>query len=269
MEPQPRLRYHLKNESPVELTDLTSSMLAIGDEYKNFLQATPGFGSPSELKLYVQEIKTGSILAELVAMMPAALLFVEHANSVIEFSKYLVSGYDYLLGRTKDRPEIITRKSLGNLSKIVEPVAKDKSSQLNIGSLNVGGNVIYNFNIGSQDANVAQNIARKEAEMFELPLARPQKKAVLYWYQARNEVGNTAGDKGIIESIVSRPVKIEFADSTIKAEMLEQEHPFQRAYVVDVQVETLGGVPVLYIITNYHGTFRDLYGGGEQQLLDL
>jgi hypothetical protein len=73
---------------------------------------------------------------------------------------------------------------------------------------------------------------------------------LLYWYQARNDLSAKTGDRAIIESIYTGAVKTVFGLPELKAKMLRD--PFSYAYLVDVFVETVGGKPMLYKISEIH-----------------
>lgn len=256
----PILRYDFKNTEPVELLDLTQSLVALGDEYKRFLGSNPGYGAPTELKLYVRDIRAGSVIADLIAFAPFMLVFMEHANSVVAFGQYLHAAYRFLTSKTKDKPLAVDKRNYENLSQIVEPVAKDGGSQLNISTINNQENNVYlTININSMEANMAQNIARREIASMREPATRFREQAVMYWYQARDDFG-PAGDLGIIESITTKPVKVTFLSNDIKQQMIYPAVLFRKAHVVDVEVESVQGQPVLYKIVKYHGLLDKFIG---------
>ncbi|HEY2713734.1 MAG TPA: hypothetical protein VGI60_14565 [Chthoniobacterales bacterium] len=248
-----RLHIEIKNAQPIELLDLNKSLFGIAEEYKRFSAAGLPPAEADEMKLYVSEIKTGSIIAELVAATPAMLpLFVEHANSLVEFCKFLHTAYEFLLGKRKDKPQQLEKIDFQALTNIVEPVAKDNGSQLNIGALTLNNPVIQ-FNLSSLEANAAQNAAKREIEKLQEPVTGVKEQALLYWYQARNDPRSQAGDKAIVESVYRGPVKAVFSNESIKTKMLlDTDNPFTHAYVVDLAVETIRGKPALYRILDVH-----------------
>jgi hypothetical protein len=254
------LRIEIANKHPVELFDLTKSFAAFADEYRRFTSAEGAEAKGDDLRLYVTKIESGSIIAEVAAYAPAlapVLPILSDLYSLSQFLMHLKNGYDFLLGRSSERPNI-TKQSLPNLSNIVEPVAKDQGSQLNIG--NVAGDLYIQLN--STEANAAQNAAGREIANLSDSQIGEHSKVLLYWFQARNERGNSPGDKAIIESITSRPVRVTFASDSIKAKMLfDEQNPFRVAYVVDVMVETINGRPALYKITALHEKFDRDDGG--------
>jgi len=252
------LTVEINNKRPIELVDLTSSFLSLGEEYKRFVSLHPEFSEAPDVRLFIKEIRTGSVKADLMALATstvamAAPLFSD-ANSVIGFAKHLKSAYDYFLGKKEDKPALHNTE-YGNRSNIIEPIAKDRGSQINFITQNDNRtNVYLEFNLNSHEANEAQNLITRERLQLKAPETQPHTKKVLYWYQAKNDLFSKTGDRGIIESISPSPVKIEFEDEAAKDAMLHgRQNPFLTGYVVDVSVETIQGRPVLYKVLRYHG----------------
>lgn len=248
-----KLTIEIKNKQPVELLDLAQSMISLDDEYRRFLATGEQAGKPDEVKLYVKEIRTGSIITELVALAPYSLPFVEHADTVIEYAKHLKTLYDWFSGKSKEKPQGVEKTTLQNLSEILEPVAKDNASQINIGAVNIQGDVVVTLNLNSTEANAAQNGIRRELEAMKEPLTGIHEQVAMYWAQARNIPDNKAGDKARIESIYKGDVKVRFANDGLKATLLYDEpYPFNKVFIVDVSVETVNDKPVLYKVLAFH-----------------
>jgi hypothetical protein len=67
--------------------------------------------------------------------------------------------------------------------------------------------------------------------------------------QIRDVPKSKTGDRGIIESISKLDIKLLFTSEEIKRDILEApENPFQKAFIVDVEVKTLDDKPALYKI---------------------
>ena len=159
-----------------------------------------------------------------------------------------------LLGDSAEKPKLET-VNYENLSNIVEPIAKDSASQINIATLNINGAV--HFNLNSLKSNAAQNAVKRALDAMKTRVTGMHSKVLLYWYQARNDLKSQSGDKAIIESIFHGPVKAIYANETIKAKILSSsENPFTMAYVVDVAVETIQDRPVMYRILEMHDHFE-------------
>jgi len=250
------LTIEYKNQQPVELTDLTSSLTAISNQYKRFVKSH-ALINPEEgvdVKLYIKEMKSGSIIADLIDQSYWILPLLSDTNTLYEFGKSLKDIIDYLLGNFQQKPEL-TKQEYHDIAAIVEPIAKDNASQINVSTTNNIGEVHYHLHLNSQESNAIQNKASKEIEALLEPKSREQRGVVLYWYQARGgDLHSTpAGDRAIIESISNKPVKVFFAEEHLKGAMvLSENNPFTYAYLVDVSVETINGSPILYRVTALH-----------------
>ena len=253
MEDKMKLTIEISNKRPVELTDLAKSMLSLGDEYRRFLAAHDAHIEADDVKLYVKEIRSGSIIQELVAMAPYALPFIEHANTIVGFAKHLKLAYDWLTGRSNEKPEAIEKTTLQNLSSIVEPVARDNGSQANFAAVNVQGDFVVNLHMTSTEANAAQNAIRRELETSREPVTGIHEEVVMYWAQARNQPESQAGDKAVIERLYKGAVRVRFANDGLKTKILYDEpHPFNKAFIVDVAVDAIEDKPVLYKVLALH-----------------
>lgn len=245
----------LDNKAPVELEDFSNSFYALSDEYKRFLSKNHPGAESDDTKLFISQVKTGSIIAELQTAAGGMLPLLEHAKTIVEFGSYLKMAYEYLLGRSSEKPEF-DKKSYQNFSQILEPVAKDNASQI-IFQPTINGNPTFNFNLNSVEANAAQNRAAKHIESLKERIVGRHNKVVLYWYQARNEPTGHAGDRAIIESISPLHVKCTFFNEALKQNMLlGADNPFNFAYELDVDVETVNDKPALYKIVAYYQRFE-------------
>lgn len=100
-----KLTIKIENKRPVELTDFTDSFSSLGSQYYKFLSENDSFSLKPETKLYIKEIKSGSIITELSDLVPLVLPFVENSNSVIDFTAFLKMGFDYFLEKIEVKPK--------------------------------------------------------------------------------------------------------------------------------------------------------------------
>jgi hypothetical protein len=255
-----KLTVEIQNKNPVELVDLNQSLLAFADEYKRHLERTGEAIAGEEIRLYVRSLRTGSIIVDLEPLAAVALPFVENANAVFAFLAYLKNAFSYLLGELRadeEKPQL-ERSNLENLVTILEPVAKDPGAQLNINSVHAENVTISPVTIivDSRSANAIQNRAQREKNSLKEVSSGPKEKVLLHWFQARNDPKAKTGDKAIIESIHKGAVKTRFANEGEKASILDAtDNLFNKAYVVDVTVETINGKPQLYKVTRIHESF--------------
>lgn len=247
----------IKNKQPVELIDLAQSMLALAGEYRQVLLDSGGQVDPDDVKLYIKEVRSGSIIQELVPYAMATLPFMAQANTVAEFANHLSALTDWFLDKRSlagwNGPTV-EKKTLQNLDALLEPIAKDPGSSIDIGAVTIHGDVNISVHIGSQEASAIQNNVAHALTEQKKSVAGHYENVVMYWSQARNDRQAKPGDKAIIESISKAAVKISFSSDDLKKRMLfDVAHPFEKAFIVDVWVETVHDKPVLYVVHEYRG----------------
>ena len=244
-----RLTIHFENKTPIELIDFTESFEALGNEYYKFLSEQDEFKLSKETKLYVKEIRNGSIVTVLTDLVPAIIPFAENTNSVIEFTKFLKQGFDFFLGKTKDKPKDFDFKDCSNFNNIIKPVAKDNGSNITFtGDFNFG-DITVNMNFNSQEANAIQNrISTYKTELKE-PTSNISNSVLFYWDSAKYDESSKSIDKGFIDSIHPNSLKVVFTNQEDKKYMLDIEsNPFHYAFLVDVEVLTVNNAPTAYKI---------------------
>ena len=241
----------IKNTEPVELADFAKSMMSLANDYQSRQTADPRLPA----KLYIKEIKSGSIIAELAPMLPlAGQLLIEHYDQIENYAEHLYNLIGWLLGKN-GKPENTDGKQLNNLSNIVNPVANDKGGQLTFSTVNHSGSVVNNITVNCYEANTVQNRARQEIRQLqeqEEPVENGDYTQVLmYWAQA---APNKETDQAVIEAIWPKPVKVILPDRIKQEILLDEPYPFKKLYIVDVNVQTVKGRPKLYKITRYYSS---------------
>lgn len=195
------MKFEIKNKQPIELIDLTNSLLALANEYQRFISRTHPDAEASDVKLYINEVRSGSVIALLTAMSPQLIEGFSYVNTVVDFASFLKSTFELLTNGKANKHTKLSPTTLSNINQILEPIAKDNGSQLNIGTLNVTGNVY--LSVPSKDANVIQNqIAHIDKER-RTKTHGLHEKVLLHWYQARKDTNNKFGDTAIIDGYIS------------------------------------------------------------------
>lgn len=247
-----RLIITISNKQPIELLDLTKSFVSIANQFTSYI-GKDGQVENREAKLYVQEIKTGSVILALIEFArQGAIPFMENVNTIVGFTSYLKSTYEFFLGKQKTPPTNFTYNDYKDLSQILNPVAKDNASQINVTNT-VNNN--YNFTLNSTEANAVQNIIeRTTKELKEPDISKDEHtKVLLTLYQSRTDIKAKTGNKGIIEDINSKAMPIIFDTENINEQMLHQDfNPNEKIFVVDVRLQHVGGKLAAYKITNLH-----------------
>lgn len=251
-----KLEIKFSNKKPIQLSDLSQSLLAIGSQYEKFIEneADEEFFGSSEL--YIKDVRSGSIIIELITQNLPILPLLWQGGSLLEWTNQISNTINWLLGESDKPPKEIQKQDLKQWGNILEPVAKDNGSQLNFNVYD-GGSVVFNVNVNSLQANAAGNRIKRELEKLDEPDDHIQKRKVMYWYQTKFDDESHTGDKAIIESITDKPVKVIFENNAVKKAMLKGEPRFKKpwnelAYLVDIKVQTVRNLPKVYTIINYY-----------------
>jgi hypothetical protein len=255
------LHFKIQNSQPIELLDLTKSLSAMADEYRRHLDDLGLDSSEQPVKLLIKEVRAGSIeidLVDVAAMAyPSLVAMGGDINTIVEFGKHIKACLDYLLKKTPQKPSSFKEaRRLQNLSDILEPIAKDPNATMTIRPMviNING-ANSNVVVQTMESNAAQNEIGREISQIKKPVKGFEEKVLLRWYQTRNDAKSKIGDKGIVESITGRPVKTIFSGDSLKNQMLQMDDNFyRRAFLVDIQIDTINGRPALYKIIAIHDT---------------
>lgn len=251
-----KLTIHIENKRPIELIEFTESFESLGNEYYKFLSENDNFKLSKETKLYVKEVKSGSIITVLSDLAPIAIPFIENSNSIIEFAKFIKTGYDYFLGKTDDKPKDFDIKDCNNFNNIVKVIANDKGSNISFNAECNIDSLTINYNYNSIEANAIQNGIVKEREKLKEPESNSHEKVLFYWDSAKYDEKSKSVDKGFIDSLNPNPLRIVFENQETKSKMLDIENnPFHFAFVVDVEILTIQKNPTAYKIIKLHEYF--------------
>jgi len=251
-----KLEITISNEKPVILTDLTLSLLGISNQFQSFVESETNKDYTPCAELYIKEIRPGSIIVELVTgAMPIVPLLWE-GGTLFQWATQATEMMGWFLGKLDTPPKQITKTDLKQWESILEPVAKDNASQLNI---NVTGdnNKVVVLNVTSQEANAAQNRIQREIANLEDPDEHIQKRKIMKWNQTKFDTTSHTGDRATIEAISKKALKVIFDNDLTKEEMLKGSPRYDKswqelAYLVDVEVQTIDGVPKVYTILRYY-----------------
>lgn len=252
-----RLIIKIENKNPIELFDLTKSLISLANQFDSFVSRSADSKENKEAKLYVKEIKSGSVILELMEIATVNVIpFIENTNTILEFGKFFKKTIDFFLKGKGDDPKL-SPSDYKDMSTVLNPIAKDNGSQF-IMNTTVDGNVYVNLPITSMEGNAIQNKLKEEIERINKPEASDgnYERVLLSLYQARTDLKSTTGNKGIIDEINKKPLNIVFENDTLKEEMLHGDiNPFMTIYVVDVKLLTVQDKPTAYKVLRMHEYF--------------
>ena len=251
-----KLEITIQNKTPVVLTDLTLALLSVGQQFEKFIENETNEQYQAGSDLFIKDVRSGSIVVELIAQTLPVLPLLWAGGPLSEWTNYAKGVVEWLSGKIPTKPKDLTKQDLRQWSQILEPVAKDNGSQMNF-SVSSGGTVVNQFFVSSEQANAAQNAIRREIEVLDEPSDHVQRKRVMVWYQTKFDDASLTGDRAVIESIARGPIKVIFENTAVKRAMLMGDPRFSKpwhelAYIDDVSVQTVAGVPKLYTVLNYY-----------------
>jgi len=236
---------------------LTKSLVSLANQFDSYVSKNADSKENREAKLYVKEIKSGSVIFELVEFATISIIpFIENTNTIIEFGKFFKKTINYFLKNEGEKPDL-TPSEYKDFSSILTPVSKDNGSQFNL-STTVNGNLEMHLHVNSTETNAVQNLIKGELDKLKIPESPDSstERVLLMWYQARTDIKSKVGNKGIIEEISKKPLNITFESENLKQEMIHGEiNPFRTAYIVDVKVMTIQEKPTVYKIMKMHEYF--------------
>lgn len=79
------LRVEIKNSKPVDLIDLTTSLMALAQSFQDYANQKTADPLPDNMRLYVKELRSGSVIAELVSMTDQIQWIAEHIEVLAGF----------------------------------------------------------------------------------------------------------------------------------------------------------------------------------------
>tara|TARA_R100001086_G_C11815987_1_gene252857 strand:- start:491 stop:1279 length:789 start_codon:yes stop_codon:yes gene_type:complete len=245
------LTIEIKNQKPLDLLDLTDSLMAVAEAFRDYATQETGDPLPDNMRLHVRELRSGSVFADLIAMTDQAQWILEHGEVLAGFVGNLNEVMNFFMGRSSTPETAPTRREASQAIRIAEPIAKDTGSQLNI-QVAEGGvvNLSQVIHMTTPDANAAQNGARRYLGPAK-PASYIATDQLLTLEQVKNSAKSKTGDRGIIETIGSHAVKLQFLSEDAKRKVLElEENPLQSVFIVDVEVRSVEGKAMLYRIVD-------------------
>lgn len=252
-----KLQITINNIKPVILIDLTMALLGIGQQFERFIENETSEKNHISSELFIKEVRSGSIIVELIAQAAPIVPLLWNGGSIEEWMGYVKSVIEWLNGKVSQPPKDITKQDLEQWKNILEPVAKDHGSQMNFICSNNSGTIVNQVFINSEQANAAQNAIQREIGVMKEPSDHVRHKQVMTWYQTKFDEKSKTGNKATIESISKSPVKVIFENNVVKKALMAGDSRFDKpwnelAYVVDVNIQTIQGVPKVYTIINFY-----------------
>ena len=212
--------------------------------------------------MYVKEIRPGSIEGILIPALPLIIDQMDKIMIVEQFVRVYgsrLAAYFQIGGRDDEA----SKGDLKDVMDAVRAIANDPNGTSTISAVEVSQDKTTTRASFKFDTSQAR-IARKSIESHQKDIDRTSAadhQRVLMWLK-RSDIGDVAvgkrsGERVVIESIsdLDRPLiyASELAEQRIKHEIRDSEdNIYHKGFVVDVNVQTRGGEPVAYAVTDVH-----------------
>lgn len=253
------LLIHIKHSQPIEVENFVSMMRSVNTLYSSFAKENAQYCEQQNAKLYVKDIKEGSIDIILCDLAVNGIIpFMENINLVWDFSNHIKKAINYF-AKQEGNPPKYTLEELKALKDFFNVTANDRDSSGSISVVDVNegkqrhtfNNCTFNFG----ESNSGQNIISKEIDkLSDVPcLEELRKRQLMTIYQMAGNLSSDKGNKAIISAITSRKVGLVFETDELKQEILGMDsNPTKKAFLVDVILQYVGDRLAAYKVTALH-----------------
>jgi hypothetical protein len=259
----PYIQLKLDVPDAIELGAFVGAFTSAANEFDRFMRLhRPDVAA--EARLYVGEVRQGSIIAHLVPFMSLLPDTVNAMSSVLTLEEF-VKVYGRRLGFFKDKsepPEGITKKELQDFGKQVEAIAGIPNSTLTMAAIEIedGDHKVraaFQFNT-NEGRSIQDNLA--SAKRILDHHHRADRERVLMTFVRSDirgaKVGKLSGELVQIFEIHEKPCALIYgsalAEQEIKQEISNDESVYRKGFVVDVNVQRRGDKLLAYTVTNLH-----------------
>ena len=262
-------------DQPIELLDFVSQFTSMANQYEKFIRANyPELSG--EAQIFVREMRSGSILADLIPWTLAVIDQIDRIQIVEKFVREYggkILSYAKPGGRTKDASKSDIKDIMGAVTAIAND--PDGRAEYSVISYEDGEKKLHvHIQIATNEARVAVN--ELEQHKIELDKTERADHPHVLMYFKRTDSGNTpmgkrSGERVIIEKISNNDLALVYASSLAEERIkYEIRHSviYEKGFDVDVNVEIKNGKPVAYRVTHVHNVI-DILEDDDQSSISL
>jgi len=260
----PHIILNIQTKSPIELGDFVSAFSSISSQYDKFVRAQyPELSG--DAKIYVREVRAGSIEADLIPWALQGLSAVVNVIEQIQIVEKFVKTYGAVLGKylNGSKETDATRTDLKDFMGAVSAIANDPNGRSTLqavayedGKTMVRAALVFD----TSQAREAQRQIEDQRVLLESATSADHQRVLMTFKQTNVKdaaMGKRTGERVAIEDISSRDLPLiyasELAEQRIKHEVREaDENVYKKGFIVDVNVQLVGGRPAGYRVTNLH-----------------
>lgn len=255
----------LDTDQPIELGAFVRSFTAIGNEFERMVsQKMPS--ARGNVEFFVREVRSGCVEADIFPMIAGGTMFaLSHAETLMLAEDFIRRWgrriTALVIGNREEQPE--SKAELADYLDAVRVVLADPDarSSLKAATFRDGiRDISAEFTFDAPQAQAAlREIESRKAELDQKNGADRERVLMVFTRPDRGQVGigKHSGEKVLIEEISENPLALTYgsalATERIKHEIIESdENVFRLGFIVDVNVQSVGGKPRAYSVTHVH-----------------
>lgn len=248
-------------QDPVELLEFTGLFLALANQYERFIKTEyPDIEGGAQI--FVRELRSGSMIADLVPWAVSTIEMMDRALIVEQFVKNYASrimAYFNTGGRLSDT----SKTELADILRAVTPIANDPKGTATIEAITYEDKerkVRATLKFNTRQAKTATKEIEKHRIELERSAAADHERVLMIFKRTDIryvEVGKRSGERVVIEAISPKDLPLVYASRLAEDRVKDvlkysDENVFKKAFDVDVNVETRDGKPIAYRVKHVH-----------------
>ena len=257
---QPYLSLRLDLKDPIEIADFVDLFASVASQLERHIKREyPDF--KSDAKIYIKEIREGSIIAEIIALGGSLIEHMDKALIVLGFASLFSRRVrNYLTG---GRDETASKRDVSDFLDTVKAIAKDSDGKSTLETAVFKDGILERtvalVFTGKEAREAVSALERHKSELDAKESADRQR--VLMYFKRSDigsaELGKRSGERVIIEDVSNKDYPLIYAsplaEQRIKDEIRHaSDNVFKKGFVVDVNIQKMMGKVVAYAITNVH-----------------
>ncbi|WP_146227450.1 hypothetical protein [Pseudoroseicyclus aestuarii] len=254
------LEVTLDLNDPIEITDFAALFAGLGAEFERYLaREKPEMAGAA--RMYVKEVRKGSVIAALFAEIPDLIGIMDGALIVLGFGAIFNRRLrDLVQGK---QLEDTSKPQLNDITKTVRAVAEDNNGTMAIKGLRYKNGLFtteFEATFTAKEARQALDTIDIQRRDLEKTTTSDHSRILMRF--TRSDVGNAAvgkrsGERVVVDDLSEnhRPLVYgsDLAEEQIKDVIRNSdENIYKRGFIVDLNLVFSGSRPVAYSVTHLH-----------------
>jgi hypothetical protein len=253
----------INNSKPIELSAFVGAFTSLAVEYRKSVRSNDDL--ENDATIYVKEVRSGSIIADLIPMVaPALPIIASHAEQIWQAVEFVDKWADRIKKLSQGViPDGFGKSDLKVFMDATTAIAQDPnaSSRLEAATFEDGKRQVKaSFQFQTLEAQAAVKTIDAEYTRIESQSNHTAVRVLMTF--TRSDINDAPTDKRSGERVVIRELSdrelpliyaSELSEQRIKHEVREaDDNIFKKGFVVDVVVLKKGERPVAYKVTSVH-----------------